>query len=348
MGLSEGSDVNPEFLFYQEDMIVYKIVKSLFHVALIAVCVSMPLTASAGVGTEPSAVGPSDPTSSTTPLMTAPLAPGTDTQTMAMPMMAAPMPESQNTAASRAITPDYPAPSFQADMLVAQNFDPYLNNGSPSAVDPSAMLSPQQYTTPQYPTAQYPAPMDMGQYPQYNSPMAIPPYPSQNVQQPYLQGTFSEGMMPYGQQGMSPQMPGMGMSPYGAQPQYLSVEQLYNQAMQSYKARDYQSAMMGFQEVSMRFPQSDLADNAYYWIGEIYYNTKNYPAAIQSFQTVMQMYPQGNKVPDAMVKMGFAYADIGQYNVARTILNDVSMRFSGNARIRNLAVKKLNSLNNLY
>lgn len=98
----------------------------------------------------------------------------------------------------------------------------------------------------------------------------------------------------------------------------------------------------------MMYPQSDLADNAYYWMGEIYYAGKNYPAAIQSFQTVMQLYPQGNKVPDAMLKMGYAYAKIRQYGVARSILNDVAMRFSDNTRIRNLAVKKLNELSRVY
>lgn len=330
---------------------MYKFVKSLCYVALLAVCVSVPFAASAGVGTEPSAIAPADLTNPMMPLMTAPLA--VNTQANAMPLMAAPGPEFQNTADSRAITPSYPAPSFKADMLLTQGSDPYAGNVAPSYVDASNMMYPQQYTTPQYQV-----PVEMGQmgqypqYPQYNGTMTVPPYPSQG-NQPYLQGMSPETMMPYyGPQGMTPQMPqmpGMGMPSYGVpQQQYVSVEQLYNQAMQSYRSRDYQGAMMRFQEVAMRFPQSDLADNAHYWIGEVYYNTKNYPAAIQSFQTVVQMYPQGNKVPDAMVKMGFAYADIRQYNIARSILNDVSMRFSDNARIRNLAVKKLNTLNNLY
>ena len=343
---------------------MYKIVKSLFHIALIAICVSAPFAASAGVGTEPSAMAPSDLTSSTMPLMTPPEVSAWDAQANAMPSTAVPGSEVQTTADSRAITPSYPAPSFKADMMVAQNSDPYAATVTPSYMDMSNMVSSQQYTT----TSQYQLPVEAGQYPQqYNNSMAVPPYPNQGTQQPWMQGTSTPyayglyqgnqpylqgaaaGMMPYDSQGMIPQMQGMEMLPYGVQQQqYISVEQLYNQAMQSYRSRDYQGAMIRFQEVAGRFPQSDLADNAHYWIGEIYYNTKNYPAAIQSFQTVIQMYPQGNKVPDAMVKMGFAYADIGQHNIARSILNDVSMRFSDNARIRNLAVKKLNALNNLY
>ena len=60
----------------------------------------------------------------------------------------------------------------------------------------------------------------------------------------------------------------------------------------------------------------------------------------------MQLYPNGNKVPDAMLKMGYAYAEMRQYGIARSILNDVAARFSNNAHIRNLAVKKLNELGN--
>ena len=83
-------------------------------------------------------------------------------------------------------------------------------------------------------------------------------------------------------------------------------------------------------------------------MGEIYSAWKNFPAAIQSFQTVMYAYPRGNKVPDAMLKMGYAYAEMRQYHIARSILNDVAIRYSNNTRIRNLAVKKLNEISNLY
>jgi TolA-binding protein len=83
-------------------------------------------------------------------------------------------------------------------------------------------------------------------------------------------------------------------------------------------------------------------------MGEIQLAWKNYPAAIQSFQTVLYSYPTGNKVPDAHVKMGLAYADIRQYAMARNILNEVLARYPDNARIRAIALKKLNELNNLY
>lgn len=211
---------------------------------------------------------------------------------------------------------------------------------------PGGMMSPYQ-PYPQYPTQPYPQYPNQP-YPQY--PNVPPGYadPSQPYPQYPSQGppTYPDQYWqnPYQPNPWNPSMPGSGYYP----PQYGSADQAYNQAMQAYRSRDYQTALSKFQEVATRYAQSDLADNAHYWTGEIYYAWKNFPMAIQSFQTVVQAYPQGNKVPDALLKMGYAYAEMRQYNIARSILTDVASRYSENARIRNLAVKKLNELNNIY
>jgi tol-pal system protein YbgF len=177
----------------------------------------------------------------------------------------------------------------------------------------------------------YPMPSTGGDYSQYSMPYTV--YPYDQSQQ-------------YGQYGQM--YPQQGQGYYQQQYGYETADQAYNQAKQAFDSKDYWTAMMKFQEVAMRFPQSDLVDNAYYWTGEIYYAWKNFPAAIQSFQTVLYSYPQGNKAPDAYVKMGFAYAEMRQYNMAKSILNDVASRYQNNARIRGLALKKLNELTNQY
>ena len=176
----------------------------------------------------------------------------------------------------------------------------------------------------------YPGPQMGEQIPQNPMPYTMHPY---DPYQPYPGS---------GQGSWYPQNP--GYPPYN----YGTADQTYKEARQAYVGKDYWTAMTKFQEVAMRFPQSDLVDNAYYWMGEIQLAWKNYPAAIQSFQTVLYSYPTGNKVPDAHVKMGLAYADIRQYAMAKNILNEVLARYPDNARIRAIALKKLNELNNLY
>jgi TolA-binding protein len=57
-----------------------------------------------------------------------------------------------------------------------------------------------------------------------------------------------------------------------------------------------------------RFPKSDNADNAQFWIGEIYYRQKWYETAILEYQKVIENYPKGNKVQASLLKQGFAFS----------------------------------------
>ena len=238
---------------------------------------------------------------------------------------------------------EQPMMDVPADMDAMQGMNGESRAIMPQYIDP-AMKSGQMMTAPAYPVM----PMMNAQT---MSPYSSAPIQTMPMQPSYMPNTAPNYMMQVPNAAV-PTMPGMDSSnmmyaPYGVQPvqpQYGSADQVYNQAMQAYRMRDYWTAMSKFQEVAMMYPQSDLADNAYYWLGEIHYASRNYAEAIRSFQTVMQMYPSGNKLPDAMLKMGFAYAEMQQYDAARSILNDVAMRFANNARIRDLAVKKLQQL----
>lgn len=124
-----------------------------------------------------------------------------------------------------------------------------------------------------------------------------------------------------------------------------SIVQLYKQAMST---SDANLAMANFREIVGSGPRSDLADDAYYEMGEIYYDQKNFPEAIRMFQMVINSYSQGDKVPDAQLKMGYAYAELRQYNKAKNILQEVVERFYNDSRIKTLAQQKLDEINRLY
>ena len=55
----------------------------------------------------------------------------------------------------------------------------------------------------------------------------------------------------------------------------LTEAQAYAAAKQTYDEGDWDAAFEGFEAFIARFPQSDLADNARFWIGEIYYNHRS-------------------------------------------------------------------------
>jgi len=65
------------------------------------------------------------------------------------------------------------------------------------------------------------------------------------------------------------------------------------------------------------YPDSSLADNAQYWLGEAYYVNKSFPEAQASFQRVVDRYPQSRKRPDALLKIGFCQYEAKQWDLAK-------------------------------
>ncbi len=123
----------------------------------------------------------------------------------------------------------------------------------------------------------------------------------------------------------------------------LSDEGLYNRAKQSFDKGELEIARKGFQELLDKYPQSGLANNAQFWIGEIYYREKWYEKAILEYQKVIENYPQGNKVPAALLKQSFAFLNIKDEANARLILRELVNKYpkSNEAEI---AGKKLDEL----
>jgi tol-pal system protein YbgF len=107
----------------------------------------------------------------------------------------------------------------------------------------------------------------------------------------------------------------------------LSEEEIYRQAKQAFDQGDSDSARGKFQELIERFPKSERADNAQFWIGEIYYREKWYEKAILEYQKVIENYPKGNKVPAALLKQGFAFLNLGDKANSRLILQELIKKY---------------------
>ncbi len=85
---------------------------------------------------------------------------------------------------------------------------------------------------------------------------------------------------------------GGAASPGAPGPAGSSVEQaVYTQAFDALKAGSYSVAITGFKDFLTSYPNSPLAENAQYWLGEAYYVTRDYPSAQDAFRTVLQKYP---------------------------------------------------------
>jgi tol-pal system protein YbgF len=117
----------------------------------------------------------------------------------------------------------------------------------------------------------------------------------------------------------------------------------YNQAFDVLKGGKYADAIVGFRQFLQTYPQSSLADNAQYWLGESYYVTRDFQNAAASFQTVLDRWPDSRKGPDALLKLGYTQAELGHTAQARSTLASVSTRYPG-SDAANLAAARLLAL----
>lgn len=101
----------------------------------------------------------------------------------------------------------------------------------------------------------------------------------------------------------------------------------YEQALQAFKRSDYNEAQRGFTEFLRRHPDSRLAANAQYWLGECYYGLADYREAIEAYDRVKRLYPDHAKVPAALLKKGYAYAALNDRGRASSTLKQVVETF---------------------
>jgi tol-pal system protein YbgF len=120
-----------------------------------------------------------------------------------------------------------------------------------------------------------------------------------------------------------------------------STEQaIYSQSFDALKAGSYSIAITGFKDFLKTYPQSSLAENAQYWLGEAYYVNHDYDSAGEAFRTVLKKWPDARKAPDALLKLGYTQFEQKQFAAARSTLAAVSQRYPGTDAAK-LAADKL-------
>ncbi len=108
----------------------------------------------------------------------------------------------------------------------------------------------------------------------------------------------------------------------------------YQAAFDLLKDGRYPEAISGFRQFLTTFPNSVLADNAQYWLGESHYVTKQYTDALRHFRTVLEKYPDSRKTPDALLKIGFCNYELKNWPEARSSLQQVVQRFGDTTAAR--------------
>ena len=101
----------------------------------------------------------------------------------------------------------------------------------------------------------------------------------------------------------------------------------YQAAFELLKEQRYEPAGMAFEQFLKSFPNSELADNAQYWLAESHYVTQAFEQALGEFEIVISRYANSRKVPDALLKMGYCNYELQQWDAARSALRRVQDEF---------------------
>jgi len=112
----------------------------------------------------------------------------------------------------------------------------------------------------------------------------------------------------------------------GSQP---SADTLYSNGLRDITGGKYDLARQEFLDYLKYYPQTDLASNAQFYLGEISFAQKQYGQAATEYEKVFVNYPKSFKLAPAHLKRGLALLEIGQKVSAVRELREVIRRYPG-------------------
>jgi tol-pal system protein YbgF len=118
---------------------------------------------------------------------------------------------------------------------------------------------------------------------------------------------------------------------------------LYDEGYTLFHQKRYADAEARFRSYLERYPATDLADNAQFWIGECHYARGDVPRALEAFSATVERYPDGNKVPDALLKAGKCLESLDRPETARETYRQLIESFP-NAAAAAIARERLQAL----
>ncbi len=118
---------------------------------------------------------------------------------------------------------------------------------------------------------------------------------------------------------------------------------LYKDAYETLQKGDAEGARRKFEAFLKQYPNTELSDNAQFWIGETYYLKKDYEKAILEYEKAITKYPEGDKVPAALFKQALAFLELGDKMNARNLLKRVIERYPQTDQAE-MAKKKLETI----
>jgi TolA-binding protein len=110
----------------------------------------------------------------------------------------------------------------------------------------------------------------------------------------------------------APPPSGTGAGPGGSAAACPTADTLYSNAMRDKNGGSDDIALQEFNDYLKCYSNTEMAPNAQYYIGEIFFNRKDYANALQAFDTVLERFQDNNKTLDAMYMKGRTLVQMDQ------------------------------------
>jgi tol-pal system protein YbgF len=118
------------------------------------------------------------------------------------------------------------------------------------------------------------------------------------------------------------------------------VKDVYMAGYQAFKEGKTAEAREKFIALLKDYPDSEYSDNARYWTAESYYKDKQYEDAILAYEELLKKNPKSDKAPGALWKQGLSFYALKDDKTGRIILEKLIEQFPKTEQAR-LAKKKL-------
>jgi tol-pal system protein YbgF len=118
-----------------------------------------------------------------------------------------------------------------------------------------------------------------------------------------------------------------------------SADVLYASAQRDFTSGKYDISRQEFLDYLKYYPETDLAGNAQFYLGEISYAQTQYSDAVDAYDKVLQKYPKSFKLGPARLKKALALLEMGQKASATREFREVMRRHPGTEEARRAAAK---------
>ncbi len=107
--------------------------------------------------------------------------------------------------------------------------------------------------------------------------------------------------------------------------------------------KNYQKAIVAFNDFIATYPKSNYIPNGQYWLGQLLYKEKEREKARQAFLVVTEKYLTSNKRADSLFKIGIIDEYLGKNSSAKIFYKKVIQEYADSS-VATLAKQRLNGL----